>query len=483
MVEGVSEPHWAATLIALAESALDKVPSDELALQARLHAQIGQLVHLSPSADTAHEQAETKLAVELGERSGDRQALQAALQAHQFALTGPDGVDERLRNAERMIRIARDWGDAWPDLWGRLWAVDALVQLGRLADADAQLDELEPVVDRLQWPTARWHVLRSRAAILQARGKFEEALDSAARARAQLSGSGLQRAALTHTNFLESTSDLVGDLSGGEERRIRLRELAAREHGLYPRLITSLLREGDLAAARAHYTRLPPVDRWNPPRYMLLLHLANRLQAAIALRHLDDVEQLAARLEPLARWHVCLAAGTVVTWGSGFLYTGLAAASLGDLDRAVLDIQKAVDDNTRSGAAALALVAREELAEVLARRQAGADLDRARRLASAVLSEAVAARDAPLRRPCNGIAQRVAAAAAEVRATTPRELQVARLLADGLTNRQVGVRLGISEKTAENHVDNILSKLGFASRAQVAAWVASAPGEANQASA
>jgi DNA-binding CsgD family transcriptional regulator len=480
VVEGVTEPQWASTLIALAEAALGKLPPDQLALQARLHAQIGQLVHLSPAADAEREQAETALAVELGERSGDRQALQAALQAHQFAMSGPDGVDERLRNAGRMIRIARDWGDAWPELWGRLWSVDALVQLGRLADADAQLDELDPVVERLHWPTARWHVLRSRAAILQARGKFEDALDSADRAHAELSGSGLERAALTRTNFLEGTSDLVGDVPGGEERRRRLRELAAREQGVYPRLIASLLREGDVDEARALYARLPPADRWDPPRYMLSLHLTNRLCAAVGLKLRDDAERLAARLEPLARWHVTLGAGTVITLGSGFLYTGIAAAFLGDLNRAVLDIQKAVDDNSRSGAMALALVARQELAEALARRRAGADLDHARRLASAVLREARRLGMRPFVVRASTLLNGMPRRRVKSERLTPRELEVARLLVDGLTNRQVAVRLGISEKTAENHVDNILSKLGFASRTQVAAWVASGAVEGNE---
>jgi DNA-binding CsgD family transcriptional regulator len=480
VVEGVSEPQWAATLIALAETALQQLPPDELALHARLHAQIGQLVHLTPAADTAREQAETALAVELGDRSGDRQALQAALHAHQFAMTGPEGVDERLRTAERMIGIAQNCGDTWPELWGRLWSVDALVQLGRLSDADAQLDELEPVVERLRWPTARWHVLRSRAAILQARGEFGEALDCADRARAELSGSGLERAALTHSNFLEATSDLVGQLPGGDERRRRLRELVTREPNLLPRLIASLLRAGEVDDARAFYLRLPPADRWNPPRYMLSLHLTNRLQAAIALRLREDVEQLAARIEPMAGWHVCLAAGTVVTLGAGFLYTGSAAAFRGDLDRAVLHIQKAVDDNTRSGAVALALVARQELAEVLARRQAGSDLDKARRLASAVLSEAKQLGMPPFVERASNLLGGLPRRRLKAEQLTTRELQVARLVADGLTNRQVAVRLGITEKTAENHVDNILGKLGFASRAQVAAWVASTPVDATQ---
>jgi pentatricopeptide repeat protein len=47
-------------------------------------------------------------------------------------------------------------------------------------------------------------------------------------------------------------------------------------------LIASLMREGDIDDARALYLRLPPVDGWNPARYMLSLHLANRLQAGLA---------------------------------------------------------------------------------------------------------------------------------------------------------------------------------------------------------
>jgi len=54
-----------------------------------------------------------------------------------------------------------------------------------------------------------------------------------------------------------------------------------------------------------------------------------------------------------------------------------------------------------------------------------------------------------------------------------READVARLIADGLTNRQIGARLFISERTVDSHVRSILNKLGFNSRAQIAAWIAS----------
>jgi DNA-binding CsgD family transcriptional regulator/sugar lactone lactonase YvrE len=58
---------------------------------------------------------------------------------------------------------------------------------------------------------------------------------------------------------------------------------------------------------------------------------------------------------------------------------------------------------------------------------------------------------------------------------TPREQEVAALVAEGLTNRQIAERLFISERTAEHHVEQIRSKLGFHSRAQVAAWVVGLP--------
>jgi non-specific serine/threonine protein kinase len=55
-------------------------------------------------------------------------------------------------------------------------------------------------------------------------------------------------------------------------------------------------------------------------------------------------------------------------------------------------------------------------------------------------------------------------------ALTPRERQVVVLLARGLSNPQIADELVISPRTAQRHVENILAKLGFGSRAQVAAW-------------
>ncbi|MBF6176470.1 ATP-binding protein [Nocardia blacklockiae] len=54
---------------------------------------------------------------------------------------------------------------------------------------------------------------------------------------------------------------------------------------------------------------------------------------------------------------------------------------------------------------------------------------------------------------------------------TARELEVAGLVAQGMTNRDIAARLVIAHRTADTHVRNILTKLGFTGRAQIGAWV------------
>jgi DNA-binding NarL/FixJ family response regulator len=56
------------------------------------------------------------------------------------------------------------------------------------------------------------------------------------------------------------------------------------------------------------------------------------------------------------------------------------------------------------------------------------------------------------------------------RELTCRELEVTELIAQGMTNRHIAAVLRISERTADTHVQNILSKLGMARRAQIATW-------------
>src|SRR5439155_21415371 len=129
----------------------------------------------------------------MAERVGDRRAVVAALRARQIARSGPDGAADRLALGDRLLEVAQDSDNHDSDnqesdddavLWGRLWRFDALVQLGDLERAEAELGPIAAVSDRLRSPLARSHAVRSEAAIALARGRFADAetlgLDSAA---------------------------------------------------------------------------------------------------------------------------------------------------------------------------------------------------------------------------------------------------------------------------------------------------------------
>jgi DNA-binding CsgD family transcriptional regulator len=66
----------------------------------------------------------------------------------------------------------------------------------------------------------------------------------------------------------------------------------------------------------------------------------------------------------------------------------------------------------------------------------------------------------------------VSSSLAEQAVLTRREGEIAELVAQGLSNREIASRLVIAQRIVEGHVEHILAKFGFTSRVQIAAWVA-----------
>ena len=59
---------------------------------------------------------------------------------------------------------------------------------------------------------------------------------------------------------------------------------------------------------------------------------------------------------------------------------------------------------------------------------------------------------------------------------TKREMEIAGLISQGMTSREIATQLFISERTVETHVTNMLNKLGVNSRVELTEWVAIATG-------
>ena len=83
---------------------------------------------------------------------------------------------------------------------------------------------------------------------------------------------------------------------------------------------------------------------------------------------------------------------------------------------------------------------------------------------------AVTAGPRPMSQPPSSTAEPPAASGMAAPTLSPREREVAALVARDLSNREIAARLVIAERTAETHVANIMHKLGCRSRAAIATW-------------
>jgi DNA-binding CsgD family transcriptional regulator len=170
--------------------------------------------------------------------------------------------------------------------------------------------------------------------------------------------------------------------------------------------------------------------------------------------------------------HVAAGAGGSSYAGPVELWMGIGDASLGRLDEAAASLREAHDTCERIGAPGFAVHAGAELGRVLARRGAPGDAAEVRSLVDHLAPVATVLGMAPWVDALDQLDRAATAARRAAEPLTARELQVAGLVADGLTNRAIAERLYLSERTAQNHVQHILTKLGLSNRTQIAGWYA-----------
>jgi DNA-binding CsgD family transcriptional regulator len=222
---------------------------------------------------------------------------------------------------------------------------------------------------------------------------------------------------------------------------------------------------GRHAEAESLYRSLGPVAAWRVPPHVELLAATMALDVALELGTEPDIGVLHGRLAAYRGYHVVSGTGAFGYNGPVELWTGRAALALGRPDEAVSDLETATRACAVNGATGFRVEAQAELATALAARAARGDAPRALALATE------AARQARLLGLDRLAARATAAAGRPGAGLTRRELEVAHLVAAGLTNREIAQRLHLSERTAQNHVQHVLDKLGLPNRSQIAVWV------------
>jgi DNA-binding NarL/FixJ family response regulator len=226
----------------------------------------------------------------------------------------------------------------------------------------------------------------------------------------------------------------------------------------------ALALDGGEAAGAADWAErfLRQVDESDRTQRAQGLELLVRARAALGDR--DAASAALAELDEL----VVMLDADLFRAGAAFA-GGVAAAAAGQHEQARRLLQDAVDLYERGRLPYETAEARLALAETLAleRRpaQAAAEAGRAAEGLAAIgateRARRARARSTSLRRP-----------AAPTDVLSERETEVLRLVAEGLSNKEIAARLVLSEHTVHRHVANILVKLGLSSRAAAAAYAA-----------
>ena len=463
----VSEGTWLDAVRGWCEEALRGLGDGDSPLKARLLAQVAHSGLFGGDARAIAEAGAAALA--MAERLDDPASLSIALRARQLAHSDADGNAERLVLGGRMLALGERTGDPEAVLWGRLWRFDALLQAGRVTDAETELAAVEPVVAVLRRLLPRLHLLRGRVALAQGRGRFAEAraLNDEAAAIAEQGGhfGASATARSLRIGIAAATGGDPGDLEWLRTHPSRMEPMAALTRGQMTHL---LLGRGEQAEAREWYASLPEVGAAQIPSFMVLPLEGMRAQLLPDFGDAPTAEAVHKALLPYADLHLVGGAGAIMTMGSVRLALGYAATVAGKPDVAVRHLRTAVAVDDEAGLAHPATLARHQLAVALRARGRPSDVDES----VGLLAEAEAAAERMGMAPLRARIAELRAGADDGGVLSRREAEIAELVGRGLTNRQIAAGAHISERTVETHVGHVLAKLGFTRRSEIAAWVA-----------
>jgi len=466
IIQGVGHPMVNQLLAKLSRRALDLLDADSPDhLRARVEAQLACALFGNGQLDEANRWS--VIALTRATASGDQNAELDAIQARASLIWLPGSDRELLDLGRRAIDLSEPTRRPLARLWAHGWRGDSAYHLGNLADFLDELDQLRLLADRTGSPLVRWHFLRRSATWAALTGDFAGCRTFAAEAVAVAANWHDESVRGTHIGLLTSLALLRGDPA---DLPADWTEVAATVGHLLPvgravvaAALTLVGRPDEGTVVYSPLLRsVPQLSGINLAALAYLTEVARALGDAAGCRQLRTV------IAELFGDTIAVGAGTVS-------YTGSLARMLGELDVGCGDYEAAVPHLTEGlrvdgMLGARPFVARGHLALARVFRATG-DLSQAGEHGRAATAEARRLDMPGVLREATTLLAELGTAAPAPSPLTPREREVAELVARGLSNREVADQLVLSERTVESHVRNMLTKTGLRSRTELTRWV------------
>jgi DNA-binding CsgD family transcriptional regulator/tetratricopeptide (TPR) repeat protein len=407
-------------------------------------------------------------AIDLARRLDDRTGLATVLMRSYWS-RGATPIEE----IQLMLAEARQLGEELRDTEIRAeamaWRVPCFVALGDIVSARREVSAASDIAEATAQPWLMHVTHQFSSAIALADGRLEEA-EAMAR-RSYEAGQLLTGRDASGTYGIQ--------MFGLRREQGRLAEVAPvmriliagnREHGSWRPGFVSLLAElGMETEARRGLAQIIR-EGLEPFRTSTSLRLASLTYITDACSALGDETAAALvypELEPLAGTNL-MVAQCVACYGAVDRYLGMLATTLGAWDRAARHFEDAIALNRAMGASTWLAHAEYEYARMLLARgnqepgRVAALLGEADRHAEEIGLSALHGR-------IKALGSHIAPASLPDELSA-REAQILGLVARGLTNREIGATLFISEHTAAKHISNILTKTRCANRTDAASY-------------
>jgi DNA-binding CsgD family transcriptional regulator/tetratricopeptide (TPR) repeat protein len=467
---GVENARWRLSMfdegaIELLEEALDALGPEDSTLRVLLLS--GLCRALSQIGDQVDSAALRDDAIAMARRIDFRTGLATTLMRSYWA-RGTAGHDEVLEMLTEARDVARELNDIEAEAEAMEWRIAELIAKGDLDGARRELDDVLETATRMHQPFIMHVAEHYSSAISLCEGRLDEAEAAAERSqdwsrlftgRDATGVYGVQMFGIRREQGrLAELAPVVRVLAGGD-----------RHGGAWRPGLAALLAELGMADdARAQLAR---IRRDGLDVYRRLLWVGSLTYIADACSAVGDADmsrQVYERMLPMSGTNVTIGHG-VACYGSADRYLGMLATAFGDLPLAEGHLLRARDLNRAMGAVTWLAHSSYAYARVL-ELQGRLDEPAGERALTEAAELAESIGMPVLLGRIRSLGPGVVPSPRLPDGLSPREVEILRRVADGMSNKEIGLALHISEHTAANHIRNILRKTGCANRTEAASY-------------